>query len=684
VAVIPVMLFHAGVTTFRGGFVGVDVFFVISGYLITYIILDEQVKGRFSLARFYERRARRILPALFVVLAVCVPLAWQLLTPVDMTEFAKSVVAVTAFASNILFWHQSGYFDTASELKPLLHTWSLAVEEQFYVVFPLLLVFLWKFGRRAAFLTLGAILLLSLALAQWAAPRWPDAAFYLLPTRAWELMIGALGALFVGGRHDRWLTERHPAGSAVAALVGLGLIAWAVFGFDKSVPFPGLPALVPTVGALLIILFARPQNLAGRILGSSAFVGIGLISYSAYLWHQPLLAFARHASLQEPSMALMLAMCAASLVLAGLSWKFVEAPFRRGQFLERERVFALSATGLAAFAVFGALGNASAGFGMRWGPEFARYQPENQNFFRYTGCASNPKRFIPPEQACSYGEGEARIAVVGDSHARALVYELSEAARKRGIKVTQFTYEGCPPILDVYRADQGIDHRCDENNRATFEYLARNRQLEYVVLASRWPLYLERGRFDNGEGGVDKGQPAVLDLVVDGKRQSSAEAQRVAGIQQRIRSTIAGYLAAGKKVIVVQPVPEVGWYVPDYLMKALSRKGALAPADASISLAAYQARSRRASEALAAVGSHEKLIFVQPARHLCNTVVPGRCVTHLDGVPLYRDADHLSNLGVHLIVEDILRHIPENTLAMRHEPHPRLSAAASGTNGARQ
>ena len=181
IAVLPVILFHAGFETFGGGFVGVDVFFVISGYLITTIILGELEQGKFSIVNFYERRARRILPALFLVMLVCIPFAWLWLLPSDMKDFAQSLVAVSVFASNILFWRESGYFDTAAELKPLLHTWSLAVEEQFYVLFPLLLMLFWKLGKRWILVTLGLAFIASLALAQWAAYAKPAAAFYLLP-----------------------------------------------------------------------------------------------------------------------------------------------------------------------------------------------------------------------------------------------------------------------------------------------------------------------------------------------------------------------------------------------------------------------------------------------------------------------------------------------------------------------
>jgi peptidoglycan/LPS O-acetylase OafA/YrhL len=196
-AVLPVILFHAGFETFSGGFVGVDVFFVISGYLITTIILTELEQGKFSLINFYGRRALRILPALFLVMLVCIQFAWFWLLPSDMKGFSQSLVTVSVFASNILFWRKSGYFDTASELKPLLHTWSLAVEEQYYILFPLFLMLFWGRGKRWMLVTLGLVSIASLAVAQWAAYAKPAVAFYLLPTRAWELLIGALAAFYL-------------------------------------------------------------------------------------------------------------------------------------------------------------------------------------------------------------------------------------------------------------------------------------------------------------------------------------------------------------------------------------------------------------------------------------------------------------------------------------------------------
>ena len=289
-AVLPVIFFHAGFPTFRGGFVGVDVFFVISGYLITTIILAELEQGKFSIINFYERRARRILPALFLVMFVCLPLAWLWLLPQEMKSFSQSLVAVSAFASNVLFWRTSGYFETAAELKPLLHTWSLAVEEQYYLLFPVFLMLTWRLGKRWIVGLLACVFVVSLAAAQWNAVAKPTATFFLLPTRGWELLVGAFVALYFS--KDR---NKIPAKllCEVGGAVGFVLITYSIFAFDKQTPFPSFYALVPTIGTALIILYATQSTLVGQLLGNRVCVGVGLISYSAYLWHQPLFAFAR-------------------------------------------------------------------------------------------------------------------------------------------------------------------------------------------------------------------------------------------------------------------------------------------------------------------------------------------------------------------------------------------------------
>ena len=322
-AVLPVILFHAGVAPFSGGFVGVDVFFVISGYLITTIILGEMLEGRFTISGFYVRRARRILPALVFVILCTLPFAWAWLPPPAFTDFAQSLAAIGLFSSNVLFWMESGYFAADADLKPLLHTWSLAVEEQFYVFFPLLMMLL---VRRGAGLgrAVGAIIGIGAASLVLCEILWrtePDANFYLLPSRAWELLAGALCAAI--------MLRARPEPNRALAAAGLALILIATFAYDGATPFPSLWALVPVAGSALVILYATPDGPAGRILASRPAVWIGLLSYSAYLWHQPIFALVRIRMGEEPSEAVMLGLSALTFALAWFSWRFVERPFRR-------------------------------------------------------------------------------------------------------------------------------------------------------------------------------------------------------------------------------------------------------------------------------------------------------------------------------------------------------------------
>lgn len=348
IAVISVILFHAGFQLFSGGFVGVDIFFVISGYLITTIILADLEAGRFSILNFYERRARRILPALYLVMASCLPFAWLWLMPSDAKELSKSVMAGLVFAPNIFFWRQSDYFDAATELKPLLHTWSLGIEEQFYVLFPIVLMFAWHLGRKRIVVLLTIMALLSLALAEYAISRKPAATFFLLPTRAWELGMGSLIAFYLEGKERG---KFPPVLHQILSLVGLGLIAVGILIFSKETPFPGLSALIPTVGAGLIIVFAFPGTLVGRLLVSRVLVGVGLVSYSAYLWHQPLLSYARHRSLTEPNDLVTTSLIVLTFGLAYLTWRYVETPFRRGNIVTKNVLWRFSSASVVVIAV---------------------------------------------------------------------------------------------------------------------------------------------------------------------------------------------------------------------------------------------------------------------------------------------------------------------------------------------
>lgn len=358
-AVAPIILFHSGLEIFKGGYLGVDIFFVISGYLITSILLRDLQQDRFSLANFYERRARRILPALFLVMGVCLLIAPFVMLPAEMKAFAKSLIAVSTFSSNFLFWREIGYFDISGHLKPLLHTWSLAVEEQFYLVYPVFLLVVWKWARSRLALLLAGIALTSLTVGHWAAFHRPGADFYLLPTRSWELLMGGLAGYYL---HQK---EETPGSGAAAGTLGFGglvLIVASMCMFSANTPHPSAYTLVPAFGATLVILFAWHDNVAGRILSNPLAVGLGLISYSAYLWHHSIFALVRLHSVSEPSSWLMSLLCALVIVLAYLSWRLVETPFRDKSLIGKRWVVIAALTGSVAFLTAGIAGYASNGF----------------------------------------------------------------------------------------------------------------------------------------------------------------------------------------------------------------------------------------------------------------------------------------------------------------------------------
>lgn len=341
-AVLPVILFHAGFRTFSGGFVGVDVFFVISGYLITSIILMEKQAGTFTLMGFYERRARRILPALFTVMLACLPFALLWMLPDYLENFGESLVATTFFSNNVLLWLTTGYFALENDFKPLVHTWSLGIEEQYYVLFPIFIILFWGLGQRWLVLLIGLAAILSFSLAEWGSANQPDAAFYLLPTRGWELLLGAMSAFLLSDKSVFLEKLRSQHVGQWLGVLGLSMISYSVFSFDKNTPFPGVHALIPTIGTALIILFATEHTLVGKLLGVKVLVFIGLLSYSAYLWHQPLFAFARLRSLAEPSALVFGGLGSLSLLLAYPTWRYIEKPFRDRTAINRRAMGLLS------------------------------------------------------------------------------------------------------------------------------------------------------------------------------------------------------------------------------------------------------------------------------------------------------------------------------------------------------
>jgi|TARA_B110000259_G_scaffold30537_1_gene33168 peptidoglycan/LPS O-acetylase OafA/YrhL len=480
-AVLPVILFHAGFESFSGGFVGVDVFFVISGYLITTIIISEMAKGNFSIVNFYERRARRILPAMFFVIAVSLPFAWFWLGPSDLKDFGQSLVAVSTFSSNILFWRESGYFDTVAELKPLLHTWSLAVEEQYYVIFPIFLMLTWRLGVQWVVTLLAIIFLLSLSLAQWGAYNNPFAAFFLLPTRGWELLVGVFAAFYL--KYNTHL-KSQPLNQFLS-LLGFSMIAYSIIVFNKTTPFPGLHALIPTLGTGLLILCAVPKTFIHSLLSMKSIVGIGLISYSAYLWHQPLLAFARHRLLGEVPDLLLIVLCITSLVMAWFSWHFVEKPFRHKLILKRKFIFAFSSLGISFLLLTGLWLNATDGGLVYYSPE---KQKALSNFINANDYTERQHREITLKKF-NKTDNKKDILIIGDSHSQDLANMVFEAELNNIYEFSAFYISNSCGVLMIDRENLKIRPTVHCNKETLFLNNALVNQMlaaDEIWVVARW------------------------------------------------------------------------------------------------------------------------------------------------------------------------------------------------------
>jgi peptidoglycan/LPS O-acetylase OafA/YrhL len=631
IAVLSVILFHAGIDAFQGGFVGVDVFFVISGYLITTILLDELESDRFSIARFYERRARRILPALFFVLLVSLPLAWLRLLPEDFRLFFASLAATAAFASNILFWRQSGYFETAAELNPLIHTWSLAIEEQFYLLFPLFLLFAWRLGRTNLRALLVVITLASLAAAHWAAYRSPNLAFFMLPTRAWELALGALVAFRLSDPR-KFATKRSSA--EAAGLVGIALILFSVVFYSESTPFPSLYALAPTVGAALLILFATGETLAGKLLQARVLVGIGLISYSTYLWHQPVLAFARHATWTEPGVAATSLLIAMSFALGYLSWRFVERPFRARDAFSMRQIFVLTALACVAFGLVGLVGQLShvKGYQELKNPMLSKKAPVLEQI-PFTDCSA---MFPGLGTHCRVtGDGEKTIFMWGDSHAG---FMASASPAIKGYKLYILSHPGCPPLMGVRRFG-GPASVCNRVSTLDgYAHTIKTLKPDVLVLTGRWSLY--------ANGLHKQGVPQKRHFFVNESDDDStvaSQAKRTEVLGRRLRETIE-FFSDVETLLVMKQVPD---YAQFDFRQIQSSSNFVAPARE------IEAWLSSESEMFASLGANEKLQIVDSKVVFCRD---GACRTRDDDSNLlYTDDNHLSPIGAIVLWRHLLR-----------------------------
>jgi peptidoglycan/LPS O-acetylase OafA/YrhL len=649
-AVVPVILFHTGSRFFSGGFVGVDVFFVISGFLITSIIIEERETGFFSIAGFYERRARRILPALYLVMLVCIPVAWIWMLPRELENFGQSLVAVSLFVSNILFWRTGGYFNVPADQKPLLHTWSLGVEEQFYLIFPLLIACFWRFGIKwlVSLLVLGCVA--SFLMNDWMLSSHSMGAFFLAPMRAWELAAGAL-LCFTRisdshlGAHPRAIREGFAA-------IGLALILVPISLYGVSTPFPGRYALPPVIGTLLVLYFAGTRTLIGRLLASPVLLWLGGISYAAYLWHQPLFAFARLINASRPSSAQFAALAILAVGIAAISSKFIERPFRDRRNWSRRAILVWSVLPTLVFIGVGVGFVAGRGMPNRWSEhDQALLMPAKAPFYLCPAIDSWLRvcRIGAPGRVGS-------VVLLGDSHADAIWTALSEALAREN-RTGYLVRTDCFPIGGIFDDRQRLskDRRehCAEVERRVREFVGRG-DVTTVIVAVRWTLQLypmndeiDAPGFNNQEGGVEDvpyRESGVFDA--NGRWTEGATAKAEA-----LCAYISGF-AALKRTVLLYPTPEVGW-TPERLNLAALVLGKNPPHLISTSWIREQQRNSAADRVLDSIDS-PNIRRVRPEDIFCNALIKDRCVVQAGDALYYADDNHVSMQGARLIVQKLL------------------------------
>lgn len=622
VAITAVMLCHFGLSVFQGGYVGVDVFFVISGFLITSLIMKDLKAGTFTLANFWERRFRRILPPLVVMIMATLVAAWFLYLPVDYDLLGQQVASQAIFSSNILFKLQTGYFDTAGLIKPLLHTWSLAVEEQFYVIFPLAAYLTWIYRREKFTKYLWITGIVTFIAAAFIVRNSPSSAFYLLPFRAWELLMGSLLAL---RPPEKRLSPRL---NDTLGFLGLGAILIAVLSYDSHTVFPGFSALLPCLGAVAIILSnTHETNSVGRVLSMKGPVFIGLISYSLYLWHWPIVSFLNYNGRITFNPEIVLLCFALSLMLATLSWHYIEKPVRKKVILKTTRgLYFSSFAALTILAVLGLTIHFKHGIPSRLPPEVVQYAEGSLDSNPHRAACNKPKfdRFETGDicQTNANQSMKPSFAVWGDSHADAMAtafYDLSKKYNKKNGYI--ITAHGCPPILGY--AQKGYDgFDCPGFNQRAFDFILKQK-IKHVILMANWPE-----RFN--------GEVSFSDLNWYKPYEKSYSNVSEGGLAY----TLDELRKRNVSVIVMNTVPKASFDPPRYL--AIKRLYGFDDLPDVIPLKAYLNQKAEGLDGFLKRKRQENLTVVDPQVVMCNETA---CDVAEAGHSLYFNADHLSTRG---------------------------------------
>jgi len=654
IAVGLVILYHSelniyGNTFFKGGFIGVDIFFVISGYLITSIILNELVTtNSFSFKYFYERRIRRIMPVLIFIALVSMPFAWICLSPIAFVDFSKSILYSLGFTSN-LYFHYSGqeYAALSGFYKPFLHTWSLSVEEQYYILFPILFFITFKYLKKHLFAVLSLGLIFSLLLAEYGSRNYSSLNFYILPTRMWELLLGSIIAHF---ESKNKIPDKYKILNLIFPSIGILLIGYSAIFFDHSTRHPSFYTLMPIIGVALIICFSNKDELINKVLSTRIFVGVGLISYSLYLWHFPIFAFGRITEITSGDLTKKIFLGIIILLLSIFTYFFIEKPFRNKKNNFRKIMFLLIFSS-SVIIIFNSTIILKNGVKERM-PEIL----QNVTLEETHKLIKNSKNeeCLGLKDGCVFNSSSnKKVYIIGDSHAASLAFDLKNKIVSKNYQFITYLLGDCgffPGFDLIDLKTKKIDHNCNDFYFNELQKKLNENSESIIIFVARFPLYLNNEEFSNNKG-------------VGGEKWKRVYASndKFDSLHSSFKDTV-NRLSKINKIILIYPIPEVDVNVPrkllnQHLKEGLSfKKNFNAQNSITTSYQIYKARTKSSFELFDSIKG-KNIYRVYSHKLFCDTLIKDRCLSHDNKNIYYFDNHHLSIKGAKMVNDLILDEI---------------------------
>ena len=640
IAVFSVIIYHARDSFLPGGFLGVDIFFVISGYLITSLILKElKLTNNFSFSNFYERRVRRIIPALLAVMIFSTSIAYITLLPISFNDFSKSLISSIFSVSNFYFHYTDNlYAAESSLLKPLMHTWSLSVEEQFYIFFPITIFLIYKFSRKNVFSAIIFGIVVSLIFAQYYSSRDTSINFYLLPSRGFELLLGALLAKLEIDKGTQ-IRNSNLLLSKILPFTGLLLIFCSLFIFNNQMLLPSLYSLVPIVGTMLIIWFSHKDEIITKILSNRVLVFFGLTSYSLYLFHYPIFAFSRYLNLLDGDLFKRILLIGCLLSISTLSYFLIEKPFRNKKFISLSKLWITLITTIICLILFNIYVIYKDGFKER----LHKILQEKLHHAEKINYNTNGNK--------------GNVVLIGDSHIEAIEYHLNEELIKEDVNLS---------LLYTPLYSKNINEYDSRTNRINKEFAAKNLEIEkyldkeknlILVFHHRWSVMLLSTDFPDKKN--------TIDYILKPTPDKINEEKRINLVIKSIISSINLALEKKHKVILVYPVPEHAFDAPRTIYSKLNKLSKINIKDENIPILStnydvYKKRNKLIFDTLDRIKSN-KVYRVYPHKHFCDNQIKNACITNLKDILYYYDNNHLSLQGSKFIVKDIVEIIKKIT-----------------------